>query len=292
MRMSYINRIKGNISISTNKKTANVLDGSYKSIFKGKSLNFEDLRTYVIGDNVKDIDWKASARNNDILIKQFVAEKKHNMMFVLDSSKTMLADSFAKDKKYEVALYTAGTLAYLANNNGDYVAGLYSKENKINYLPFKQGLFNIEYILNSYETDTNNLNNSATLNDMLDYIINYIDRRMVIFIITDLSGIDSLEIKKLKTLALKNDILIININDNLLYDLGTYDIEVEEYIPRMFLKDEKLKNIEIEEKKKILKKKEKEFLKYKISTTSIDGYKEIVNKVVELLERHRYANTR
>ena len=250
MKMSYINRIKGNISISTTKKTANVLDGTYKSIFKGKSLNFEDLREYVIGDNVKDIDWRASARSNDILIKQFIAEKKHNMLFILDSNKKMQADTLLKDKKYEVALYTAGTIAYLANNNGDYIASIYGKEGKINYFPFKQTLFNIEHILSSYESDIDK-NNNVPLDDCLDYIINYINRRMIIFIITDLNGLETISSKKLKTLALKNDILLININDNIIFDKGTYDIEDEEYIPSLFLNNEKLKEVELEEKKKI-----------------------------------------
>jgi len=56
MIMNYITKIKANISIYASKKTSNILDGTYKSIYKGKSMNFEDLRTYVIGDNVKDID--------------------------------------------------------------------------------------------------------------------------------------------------------------------------------------------------------------------------------------------
>ena len=67
-------------------------------------MNFEDLREYVIGDNVKDIDWKASARSNKILIKQYVAEKKHNVLFILDSGKKMLADTRDLDSKEDVAL--------------------------------------------------------------------------------------------------------------------------------------------------------------------------------------------
>ena len=53
MIMNYITKIKANITIYASKKTSNILDGTYKSIYKGKSMNFEDLRTYVIGDNVK-----------------------------------------------------------------------------------------------------------------------------------------------------------------------------------------------------------------------------------------------
>ena len=44
----------------------------YNSIYKGKSMNFQDLREYVVGDNIKDIDWKASARSDKILIKQLI----------------------------------------------------------------------------------------------------------------------------------------------------------------------------------------------------------------------------
>ena len=71
MRKSYLNRIKANISIYARKNTSSLLDGNYKSIYKGKSLNFDDLREYVVGDNVKDIDWKASSRTRKLLVKQY-----------------------------------------------------------------------------------------------------------------------------------------------------------------------------------------------------------------------------
>lgn len=79
--MKYITKIKANLSVYAKKKTSNILEGAYNSIYKGKSMNFEDLREYVIGDNVKDIDWKASARSDKILIKQYIAEK--SIMFYL-----------------------------------------------------------------------------------------------------------------------------------------------------------------------------------------------------------------
>ena len=75
MNLKYINKIKANISIYSSKKSTNILDGTYKSIYKGKSTNFENLREYVINDDVKDIDWKSSARSGTLLVKQFIAEK-------------------------------------------------------------------------------------------------------------------------------------------------------------------------------------------------------------------------
>lgn len=79
MRMNYIAKIqsnlKGNRVIQTKKATSRLLDGSYYSIYKGRSMNFDELREYVAGDEVKDIDWKASSRSQKLLVRQYIAEK-------------------------------------------------------------------------------------------------------------------------------------------------------------------------------------------------------------------------
>ena len=103
MVLDRVNKIKNGISIYTNKKTSNILDGTYKSVYKGKSLIFEDLREYVPGDNIKDVDWKASARSNNLLVKQFIAEKKHNVILLFDSSKKLLADASSRNIKKRVS---------------------------------------------------------------------------------------------------------------------------------------------------------------------------------------------
>lgn len=106
MKMKYITKIKAKVMIHMSKKVNNLLEGSYRSIFRGKSSNFEDLREYIIGDDIKDIDWKATARNSNTLVKQYRAEKKHNIMIILDTGKKMLADTEDLENKKEVALMT------------------------------------------------------------------------------------------------------------------------------------------------------------------------------------------
>ena len=110
MRKSYLNRIKANISIYARKYSSSLLEGSYRSIYKGKSLNFDDLREYVVGDNVRDIDWKASARSRKLLVKQYIAEKQHNVMILLDTDKKMLAHSFDGEEKKKLPLWQQGLL--------------------------------------------------------------------------------------------------------------------------------------------------------------------------------------
>lgn len=291
MIKNYINKIKANISIYASKKTSNILDGSYKSIYKGRSLNFEDLREYVIGDNIKDVDWKASARSGNLLVRQYIAEKKHNIMLVMDIGRKMKADTSDGIPKKEIAIMAAGTMAYLANKNGDYVGAVYDKEGLISYFPFREGLINIERILSSYDSDSEKTENTS-LEKSLNYINKFIKKRMIIFIITDLEGLENISEDILKKLSLRHDVLIININDAYMTGKNAYDIENEMYIPKMFLEDKKLYELEKKAKEELYAKCEKKCKKYKISIATISNNQEITNKTIELLERHRNANIR
>ena len=287
MKMKYITKVKVNLSIYTNKKTSNILEGSYNSIYKGKSMNFEDLREYVIGDNIKDIDWKASARSNKILIKQYIAEKKHNILFILDTGKKMLADTKELESKKEVALMTTGTIAYLVNKHGDSVSAIYKGKENIRFFPFQTGLYNIERILNCYDKEIDSENSIETL---VDYAIKNIKRKMIIFIITDINGMIKLTEQTLKKVSLKHDLMIVNISDALMTGNNAFDIEQEEYIPDYILEDEKLKDIEIEIKNKVYDNVKEKLKKYNIITTTINKQEDIVKDVYKLLERRKNAN--
>ena len=286
MIMDYITKIKANISIYSNKKTINILDGSYKSIYKGRSMNFEDLREYVIGDNVKDIDWKASARSKNLLVRQYIAEKKHNIMLVMDTGKKMLADTKLNESKSNVALMSAGTIAYLANKNGDYVGSLYGKDNKITYFPFKSDLNNIERILTNYNKDIQTSSESS-VQQSLDYISRYIKKKMIIFVITDIDGIQNISERTLKNLSSMHDILFVNITDADITNNMAFDIENESYIPKLIFSNKKLRKLEQELKEQIYHNWEKKLKRLVIVMVSLCSNIEIPGKVIELLEKHR-----
>ncbi len=289
MKMKYITKIKANLSIYTRKKTSNILEGAYNSVYKGRSMNFEDLREYVIGDNVKDIDWKASARNDKILIKQYVAEKKHNILFILDTGKKMLADTKEADSKKEVALLTAGTIAYLVNKHGDSISAIYKGKDEIKLFPFQTGLYNIEKILNCYDKE---IEAESKIENVIDYVLRFIKRRMIIFIITDIEGMNDISEKMLRKLSIQHDTIVINISDALMEGHNTFDVEQEGYIPDYILEDEKLKELEMEVKTKIYEDAKQKFRKYNIVTTTINNQKDIARDVYKLLERRKNANNR
>jgi uncharacterized protein (DUF58 family) len=241
IELHYINKIKANISIHSNKKSANILEGTYKSIYRGKSMNFENLRGYTINDDIKDIDWKSSARSGTLLVKQFIAEKKHNILLVLDSGIKMEADTDKHESKKELALFAAGTIGYLAIKNNDYV-GLVYKDDKIVFKPFKYNLYNLEEYLCDYHAYK--YKEVTNLEDTLDYVTKNIPKKKIVFIISDLAGINSLKLQTLKQLKQTSDISVINITDNYMSGENIYDVKDENYIPSLFLKDKKLNAME------------------------------------------------
>lgn len=285
--MKYITKVKANLSIYTKRKTSNILEGTYNSIYKGKSMNFEDLREYIVGDNVKDIDWKASSRSNKILIKQYIAEKKHNVFFILDSGRKMMADTRDLDSKKEVALMSIGTIAYLVDKHGDSISAILQSKEKIKLFPFKTGLYNIEKILSTYEKE---ISTEVNLENMINYVLKFIKRRMIIFIITDIDGMNNISEETLRRLSLLHDVMFINISDALMTGYNAFDVDQDSYIPDFILEDENLKNIELKLKTKIYNETKEKFKKYRITTTTINKQKDIVNDVLKLLERRKNAN--
>lgn len=282
--MKYITKIKANLYVYAKKKTSNILEGAYNSIYKGKSMNFEDLREYVIGDNVKDIDWKASARSDKILIKQYIAEKKHNVLFILDTGRKMLADTKELEPKKDVALMAMGTIGYLVEKHGDSISAIYKGKERINYFPFRSGLYNLERILCSYEKE---ISQESNLEDLIKYVLKLIKRKMIIFVITDIDGMKNISEGTLKKLSLLHDVMFMNISDAFMTGHSAFDIDQDNYIPDYILEDEKLKEIELKIKTTIYEETKEKFKKYKIVTTTMNRQKDIVNDVFKLLEKQK-----
>ena len=290
MKLDHINKIKANISIFSRRKTFNLLDGTYKSIYRGRSMDFDNLREYVINDDVKDIEWKSSARSGTLLIKQFIAEKKHNILIVVDSGIKMNADTESLENKKELATYIAGTIGYLAVKNGDYVGlSYYDKNNKIEIKPFKDNLYALEEYLCCYERSSPNVGVNDS-NKILEYIYKHVTKKMIIFYITDIAGLDSLDNKVLKKISGMHDFLVINISDNYVCNENVFDIENKKYIPKFFADDKILEKMEKEIREELLIKNQKKLKKDKICMVSVKAFAEIELKIIRLLEEHRYAS--
>ena len=112
----------------------------------------------------------------------------------------MDGDTDKHESKKNVALFTAGTIGYLAIKNNDYVGMLYSKHEKIEYKPFKYNLYNLEEYLCDYEKYATE--KEIDINELLEYAYKYISKKMIIFVITDIFGADQIKpsiLKKINT---------------------------------------------------------------------------------------------
>lgn len=289
MIMNYVTKIRAKVNIYASKRSSNLFDGSYKSIYQGNGLDFENLREYIPGDNIRDIDWKASSRSGKTLVKRYIAEKKHNIMLVFDTGKKMTAHTQNLEIKKGLALNVGGVLGYLAAKNGDNVGAVYNRNGYIQYHQLRTGMQNIERILTIYDRE-NFEGWEADLEKSLSYITKNIKRKMVVFIISDAIGIRDISESTLKKLAVQHDVLFVQIGDAKYTDGIAYNLDKSAYIPEYITGNKKLICIEQETRRKIDEDNLDKLLRYRMISTRIDGEEEMVDRIIELLEGHRYAS--
>lgn len=295
MKMTYVPRIQGNMkcykTIHTKRITSRIIDGSYNSIYKGRSMNFDDLREYAVGDDVKDIDWKASARSQKMLVRQYIAEKKHNIMLVMDTNRMMLANANDTEEKRDIAILAAGTLAYMVSENGDYISSTFATEKSVCHFPFKTGLINLENILAEYDR-TVSMNNRSSLDIPLMYIVRNFRRRMIIMIVTDTEGVRQMSESVIKQLMVLHDILLVNVSDTDIYGRGVFDMATDCYIPDFLASDRKLVKLDNEQRKNNERLCEEKLKRLGVSYISIDEGTDMDEKIAMLLEKHKTGDLR
>ena len=123
--MARLTRVRTEVMLATRGKVSGWLDGAHPSVNAGRSLEFHDVREYVRGDDVADIDWKASARRGELLVQRHVAERRTTLLVALATGQSMAAMAGPSTLKRELMLDTAATLASLALAGGDYVGMLH-----------------------------------------------------------------------------------------------------------------------------------------------------------------------
>lgn len=254
-------------------------------------MNFEDLREYIPGDNIRDIDWKASSRNRSLLVRRYIAEKKHNIMLVYDTGRKMKGDSLYGENKKNLALMVGGTIGYLATRNGDFVGAMFNNNGLVHYEQFRLGMNNLEFVMAAYD-GMDNLGDNCDITKTLEFLLKHINRKMVVFLITDSEGLAAISDTLLEKLLYKNDVLSVCISDAMLSGGNAYQIERETSIPDFILKDKSLGSMEAGLKDFREKTNEEKLHRHAIASVTIDNEDTLVERIVELLEKHKDANNR
>ncbi|MBT2594805.1 DUF58 domain-containing protein [Arthrobacter sp. ISL-72] len=210
---SLLTRVKSKMSIFAHRKARGMLDGEYGSVFKGRSLDFDDLRVYVPGDEVRDIDWKASARHGSPLIKRYVAVRRQAVLLVTDTGRNMAALSFGGEEKKDIAVMALGVVGYLAQRHGDVVGLVCGDGSSTRSLPAKAGEAHLERLLRDVNGHTGLSSPPSSLGEQLSYVARNYRQRMLLFVVADEVVVDAAMEQLLRRLRAQHEVLWLTVRD-------------------------------------------------------------------------------
>ena len=197
------------IQIKTSHMVTELMAGEYVSAFKGRGMEFNAVREYVPGDDVRLIDWNVTARMDQPFIKEYIEERELNVMLMVDVSSSGEFGSTEKFKN-EISAEVASILAFAAIRNNDKI-GLIVFSNKIeHYIPPKKGkahIWNIIRTILNYQPE----GSLTDLNIPLEYLLKIQKRKCIAFLISDFQATNYET--NVKLAGQKHDLVAISISD-------------------------------------------------------------------------------
>ncbi len=200
------------IRLQTGRKISTMFVGEYHSAFKGTGLNFEGVREYQYGDDVRSIDWNVSARLDHLFIKEFTEERELSVVFMVDVSGSSGFGSARR--KLDVIHEAAALFLYLSQMNNDRVSVLLFSDRVEKYLrPRKGGKFVLKVIDEMLRCRPEG--KGTDIGAACEFVSRVQKKRSVVFLISDfLENGDNYRLR-LKHLSKKHDIIPIQVSDPL-----------------------------------------------------------------------------
>src|SRR5213082_475684 len=173
------------------------LAGQYHSVFKGQGMNFEEVREYQPGDEVRAIDWNVTARMNHPFIKKFVEERELTLMLVVDVSGSGLFGSRGQSKR-ELAAEIASVLAFSAIRNNDKVGLLLFTDEVEKFIPPRKGRGHVLRVIREvlfFEPQRR----GTDLNEALEFLMRVTPHKAIAVVISDFIGSPAVAAGRRKT---------------------------------------------------------------------------------------------
>ncbi len=199
------------LEIVTKNLVTTKLIGDYKSIFKGRGLEFDSYREYTEQDDSSLIDWKASSRVNKLLVKQFVEERNLDVFFLVDTSSTMLFGSTEK-LKIEYATELVASLSYIILRSGDKVGLAIFNNNIVKLLPLQQGNKQF-FIISNTLVNQSFYGGPYNISNAIKFLMKYLKKGTMLIIVSDFLGLEDNWQNSIKNAAQKFDVISMMIRD-------------------------------------------------------------------------------
>lgn len=211
---ALIAKIRG-VQIRAKHLVNDVFAGEYQSAFKGRGLEFEEVRDYQPGDDIRTIDWNVTARTGHPYIKLYKDERELTVMFVVDVSASSRFGTVEKFKN-EISAEITALLAYTALKNNDKVGMIIFSDRVEHFIPPKKGRAHIWRLIRdmlAYESKAKKTNFDIPL----DFLNRVIKKRSIAFLISDFQAGTEVEIKEfesnLRISARHHDLIALSIKD-------------------------------------------------------------------------------
>lgn len=215
---TLLTRVKSRIYFHAHRLSRRLLDGEYASVYHGHSLDFDDLREYVPGDEIRDIDWKATARHSAPLVKRYVAHRRHALTLVVNTGREIDAVSASGELKRELAILMAGMAGYLAVRHGDDVSLVYGSATSTGVSDSAGTESHLEHLLRTILYAKSD--DPGNINTQLAWIARHVARRKLLLVITD-SG-TPVDEHLLNRLSAQHDLLWVTLTDANLFEASDY----------------------------------------------------------------------
>ena len=197
------------IEIRTKGLVNQVFSGEYHSVFKGRGMEFSEVREYQYGDDIRNIDWNVTARFGHPYIKIFEEERELTVMLMVDLSGSLMFGSVSKTKQ-RIAAELSAILAFSALKNNDKVGLILFTDKIEKFVPPRKGKKHVLRIIRevlSFEPE----GKSTNIRGALEYMNNAIKKKSIAFLISDFMD-DGYE-KILRIVGRKHDLIGIVLDD-------------------------------------------------------------------------------
>jgi uncharacterized protein (DUF58 family) len=279
------------IEIRTKGMVNSLFGGEYQSAFKGRGMEFSEVREYNYGDDIRQIDWNVTARTGDPFIKQFEEEREQTLMLCVDISRSGMFGS-NNQSKMELSIEICAVLAFSAIKNGDKVGLVLFTDEIEKVIPPKKGRLHVLRLIRELLT-TEPQGTGTDLSEALSYVNRLLNRRAIVILASDFQ--DENYDRQMKITNRKHDLVNIFINDKFeddLPDLGLVpmkDAETGEEV----LVDTSSKKVrrEYQKKREVAKKKlRNDFMRMKIDTIELKTNESYIRPLMTFFRRrmHRY----
>lgn len=197
------------IEIISKKSSQEIFAGEYHSAFKGRGMEFSEVREYVEGDDIRFIDWNVSSRMGKLYVKQFVEERELTVILAIDLSASLNFFSKSKSKK-EIAAEISAIIAFTASLNNDKVGLLIFTDQVERFIPPKKGRTHILRIIREI-LDFKPKSKGTSIDNGLVYLNKVIKKKAILFLLSDF--IDKDFQLSLKIASQKHDLIAVKISD-------------------------------------------------------------------------------